>query len=336
MKGRLLVDRIGSVALKGNFLGDPHVRDLVVYLPPGYGEERRRRYPTLTYLPGYTGTALAVVGHNPWRENLAERLDRLIDDGSAEPAILVVVDPFTRYGGSQYVDSAGTGRYERYVARELVGYVDAKFATLADRRHRAIFGKSSGGFGALWLGSRHPDLFAHVWSHSGDVGWETSFAREFASCASRLQKYGGRFSRFLQEFDKTPVRKRGELPHDLVMMAGMSSCYSPNVRSPLGFDLPFDERTAEVAGVVWRRWLAFDPLTWAGRRASALRSLSTFAFDCGRADEFFLHLGSRILSRELKRLGVRHRYEEHGFGHMNMNDRYDVSLAALSKAANLK
>ncbi|MBI5200798.1 MAG: esterase [Elusimicrobia bacterium] len=333
MKGKVIVDRVGSQALKGNFLGDPNVRDLVVYLPPGYGEEKGRRYPTLYYLPGYTGTALAVVGQNPWKENLAERLDRLIEEGDAAPAILVIVDPFTRYGGSQYVDSAGTGNYERYVAGELVPYVDGKFATIRDRSGRALFGKSSGGFGAFWLGARHSELWAHVWSHSGDVGWETAFLREFAPCVNRLEKYGGAFAGFLREFNKTPARKRGELPHDLVMMAGMCSCYSPNPKSPLGFDLPFDERTGEKIDSVWRRWLAFDPLNWAAKRAKAFKSLSTFVFDCGRKDEFFLHLGSRVLARELKRAGVKHRYEEHGFGHMNMNDRYDLSLAELSKAA---
>lgn len=333
MKGKIIVDRVRSAALKGNVLGDPHERDLVVYLPPGYGEERGRRYRALYYLPGYTGTALAVIGLNPWKENLAERLDRLIMAGEAKPCLLVIVDPFTRYGGSQYIDSEGTGAYERYLVSELVPYVDSKFATRADRRGRAVFGKSSGGFGALWLASRHPGVFGHCWSHSGDVGWETSFVRDFAVCVNRLEGYGGRFAGFLREFNRAPARKRGEFPHELVMMAGMCACYSPNPSSPLGFDLPFDERTAEKLPAVWRRWLAFDPLTWASRRAPALRSLQTLVLDCGRKDEFFLHLGSRVLARELKRAGVRHRYEEHDFGHMNMNDRYDRSLAALSKAA---
>lgn len=332
MNGKVLVDRVGSRALKGNFLGDPHVRDLVVYLPPGYGEDKTARYPVLHYLPGYTGAALSAVNYNPWKENLAERFDRLIAGGQAKPAILVIVDPFTRYGGSQYVNSPGTGRYEDYVVRELVPYVDSKFATRPDRRHRAVFGKSSGGFGAFWLGSRHPGVFGHLWSHSGDVGWGESYGREFPVCVNRLAKYGGRFSEFLDAFNRTPSRKRGELPHELVMVAGMCSCYSPNTRSPLGFDLPFDERTAERVAPVWRRWTSFDPLTWAPKRASALRSLETFVFDCGRKDEFFLHLGSRVLSRELKRLGVKHRYEEHDFGHMDMADRYDESLVRLSRA----
>lgn len=333
MKGKVLVDRVGSAVLKGNYLGDPSVRDLVVYLPPGYGEEGSRRYGALYYLPGYTGTARAVVGCNPWKENLVERFDRLIEEGEAEPCVLVVVDAFTRYGGSQYVNSAGTGRYEDYVVGELVGYVDSKFATLADRRRRAILGKSSGGVGALWLAARHPEVFGHAFSHSGDVGWETSFSREFAACVNRLEKYGGSFAKFLKEFNARPARLRGEFPHELVLMAGMSSCYSPAPRSALGLELPFDERTAEKRPEVWRRWLAFDPLSFAPKRAKALKSLLTLGFDCGRKDEYFLHLGTRVLARELKRLGVKHRYEEHEFGHMNMAERYDVSLRLLSRAA---
>lgn len=333
MKGKLLVDRVGSAALKGNFLGDPHLRDLVVYLPPGYGEDKGRRYPALYYLPGYTGTARGAINYSPWKENLVERYDRLLSEGSAEPCVLVLVDAFTKYGGSQYVNSIGTGRYEDYVVGELVGYIDGKFATKADRRHRALFGKSSGGVGTFWLASRHAGVFGHAFSHSGDVGWETSFRREIAPCVSKLDKYGGRFGTFLEEFNRLPARKRGELPHELMMMAGMSSCYSPNPKSALGFDLTFDESTGEVKPAVWRRWTAFDPLNFMPKRVSNLRSLLTFAFDCGKKDEFFLHLGSRLLSRELKRLGVRHRYEEHGFGHMDMAERYDVSLELLSRAA---
>lgn len=332
LQGRLQIETVGSSALRGNPLGDPRVRDIPVYLPPGYGE-RGRRFPALYFLPGFTSDARKVANASPWQESLIQRLDRLIAAGAAKPCLLVVADGFTRYGGSQYVNSAATGRYEDFVARELVGFVDDKFATRAEPSARAIFGKSSGGFGALWIGSRHPAVFGHVASHSGDMGFELSYGRDIPGCVNRLERYGGRFAGFLREFDRTPPRLRGEFPHELVNMAGMASCYSPNPRSPLGFDLPFDERTGELRPAVWRRWRAFDPVVWAARRAPALRRLKTLFFDCGRRDEFFLHLGARVLSRELTRLRVRHRYEEHGFGHMDMAERYDVSLALLSKAA---
>src|SRR5581483_6535976 len=115
MKGKVLVERIGSGVLKGNFLGDPAARDIVVYLPPGYGADRGARYPVLYYLPGFTGTPLKAIHQNPWQENLPERLDRLIEGGEAKPCLLVIPDCFTRFGGSQYVNSAGTGRYEDHV-----------------------------------------------------------------------------------------------------------------------------------------------------------------------------------------------------------------------------
>ena len=332
MKGRVQLERVGSQVLRDNFLGDPRTRDVVVYLPPGYGEDRGARYPVLFFLPGFTGTPLRAINSNPWQENIVERLDRLIAAGEAKPCIFVIPDCFTRYGGSQYMNSAGTGRYEDHVVRELVPYIDAKFATRADRKHRAVMGKSSGGFGALWLASRNPKVFAHAASHSGDMLFDAVYGREMGPCVNRLEAYGGRFAGFLKRFNKAPARQRGEFPHELVNMAGMSSCYSPAPRSSLGFDIPFDENTGQIVEPVWRRWLACDPLQWASARASALRSLDTLFFDCGRKDEFYLHLGARALSRELKRLGVPCRCEEHDFGHMNMAERYDVSLKLLTRA----
>ncbi|MCX5789535.1 MAG: alpha/beta hydrolase-fold protein [Elusimicrobia bacterium] len=333
MKGRVQIERVGSAVLRDNFLGDPHLRDVVVYLPPGYGEDRKARYPVLYFLPGFTGTPLRSINSSPWQENIVERLDRLVVSGRALPCLFVIPDCFTRYGGSQYVDSVGTGRYEEHIVGELVPYIDSKFATRAGRDHRAVMGKSSGGFGTLWLASRHPGVFAHAACHSGDMLFETCYGRDVGPCVNQLEAYGGRFERFVAEFNRAPARKRGDFPHEAINMAGMSSCYSPDPRSRLGFELPFDERTGELRQAVWRRWLAYDPVRWASARAAALKSLSTLFFDCGRKDEFYLHLGARVLARELKRLGVRHRCEEHGFGHMNMADRYDVSLPLLTRAA---
>ena len=113
-------------------------------------------------------------------------------------------------------------------------------------------------------------------------------------------------------------------------MLAMAACYSPNPKSPLGFDLPFDERTGEIIPKVWARWKEKDPVEAAQRHRAALKGLKTLFFDCGVRDEFYLHLGARKLSQVLRSLGVRHSYEEHEFGHFDMSSRYDRSLRLLS------
>ncbi len=329
MKGRVIWETVGSVVLKGNPLGDPRLREIPVYLPPSYASAPKRRYPVVYYLTGFTGTVRGKIETHPWKESLVERLDRLIDSHKAPECILVVPDCFTRYGGSQYRNSEGTGLYEDHVVSELVPYIDAKYRTRTGAFYRAVMGKSSGGYGALWLGMRYPDVFAHVVCHSGDMFFDVCYAGDFPKCVNALAAFGGSFKRFVKEFSL--AREKMSFPHELINIAGMGSTYSPNRKSPIGFDIPFNEKTGEIVPAVWKRWLACDPVRLAPRFTRALKSLKTLYFDCGKKDEFNLHLGARKFSQVLKGLGVRHVYEEHGLGHFDMDERYDLSFKRLGR-----
>ncbi|MBI5597889.1 MAG: esterase [Elusimicrobia bacterium] len=327
LAGKLLMETVGSVVLKGNPLGDPRLREVPVYLPPSYFEGTERRYPAVYFLQGFTGLAKWTALSHPWRENPIERFDRLIGEGRAPEAVLVMPDGFTRYGGGQYINSEGTGRYEDHLVCELVGYIDSKYRTRAVPAGRALMGKSSGGYAALVLSMRHPDVFGHCVSHSGDSLFEVSCAADFPNCVNALAAYGGDFKKFLEAF--AAARDKDRLDHSLLNMAGMASTYSPNPKSPLGFDLPFDPLTGQTVEEVFARWLEHDPVRLAAKHAKALKSLKTLYFDCGVKDEFHLHMGARALARELKRLKVPFVHEEHEGGHMNIPHRYDVGFARL-------
>jgi len=83
-----------------------------------------------------------------------------------QEAIVVMADGMNRYGGSQYVDSSATGRYQAFLADETVAFVDRTYRTfLVARRERC--GKSSGGYGALMAGMQRSDVFGAVACHSG-------------------------------------------------------------------------------------------------------------------------------------------------------------------------
>jgi enterochelin esterase family protein len=238
-------------------------------------------------------------------------------------------DCLTRFGGSQYINSGATGRYADHLISELVPSIDAAFRTLADRRRRAVMGKSSGGYGATVLAMRHPDRFAAAVDHSGDKYFDLCYRADIPAAVAALARYEHSAARFLAGFPQ-PVEERGRHWFALVNMLAMAACYAPNPGSPIGFDLPFDEYTGELRADVWARWLTHDPVALAGAHADALRALDLYFLDCGRWDEHHLQLGNRIYSRRLQALGVAHEYQEFDGGHMNVAHRYDVSLQRLS------
>lgn len=330
MNGRIIRETVGSVVLKNNPLGDPRLREVPVYLPPSYADEPDKKYPVIYYLVGFMGTAQGVIHPHPWKESAVERLDRMIAKAQARECILVIPDCFTLYGGSQYRNSEGTGRYEDHIISELIPYIDSKYRTFKTPAGRAVMGKSSGGYGAMWLGMHYPEVFSHVLCHSGDMFFDMCYGMDFPKCVNALGEYGASMRRFVKEF--SAAREKMSFPHALTNLAGMASSYSPNKKNPMGFDIPFDENTGELIWAIWQRWLACDPVHLASKKVSALKKLKTLYFDCGSKDEFYLHLGARKFSQTLKKLKVRHVYEEHGMGHFNMSERYDFAFARLKRA----
>ena len=175
---------------------------------------------------------------------------------------------------------------------------------------------------------QHPGLFSAVAAHSADMYFEYAYLPEFPVAVRGLERAGG-LSAFLQTIGKGPLSGREE--HAAVNIVAMAACYSPNPQSPHLFDLPFDERTGELMRDVWSRWKEKDPLEYAKSQTAALRRLGLIYLDCGRRDEFYLNLGARMFSRELRKQGIAHTYEEFDGGHSNVQFRYDTSLRKLAE-----
>ncbi len=330
MAGRVEIHEVESDLLRGNPLGDPHVRRVPVYLPEGYGEDPRRRYPVLHALAGFTGTGFSFLGWNWYAPTLPERLDRLIA-GGMPPVVVVMVDGITALGGNQYVDSSAVGPWASHVVKELVPWAERTFRIAPGREHRGVFGKSSGGYGSLMMGLEHADVFAAVASHSGDGYFEYGYVVDFPKAVDGLRAEGG-LARFVE---KVRARAWPKFPPKLnatLNTVAMSAFYSPNPEAPLGFDLPFDETTGERREDVMRRWAERDPVVLARRRAAALRTLRLLWFDCGTRDEFNLHHAARILARRLEEAGVPHVHESFDDDHSNVGYRFDVSLPLLARA----
>jgi enterochelin esterase-like enzyme len=329
MPGTVVVETVESRALGDNPLGDPAARRIPVWLPPSYACAPERRYPVIYWLAGYASTGEMLFQGSPWQPGLGERLDRLVAGGRMGEAIVVAPDGFTRWGGGQYLDSQASGAYETHLAGEVIPEIDRRFRTRADREARAIGGKSSGGFGALVMAMRHPDLFSAVASHAGDMYFELSVIPELPRAARALRRHGG-VDGFLAQFARAePMR-----PDDFatIMVLALAAAYSPDAARPGGVALPFDLETGEIDAAVWRRWKAWDPVEMAAGHAEALRRMKLIYLDAGTRDEHNLDLGARVLAARLRALGIAFEHEEFDGGHRGTAYRYDVSLPRLAAA----
>src|SRR4051812_19704934 len=182
LSGRIDEHVFTSDVLRDNPLGDPHDRPLWVYVPPGYDDEPTRRYPSVYVIQGYTGAVTMWRNRTPYRQPFVETADAVFAKGTAPPAVVVFVDAWTAYGGSQFVDSAGTGRYHTYLCDEVVPWVDGRYRTLDAAAHRGIQGKSSGGFGAFITPMLRPDLFGGVAPHARGSLYELCLLKDFRGC----------------------------------------------------------------------------------------------------------------------------------------------------------
>jgi len=319
-----------GITLAGNPLDDPHERYVQVYLPPSYDGERR--FPVIYLLSGFASTGRSFMNYSFGRPTVPEMVEKLITEGAMQECLIVMPDCMTRYGGSQYVDSDATGRYESYLVEELIPFIDHSFATLPRREGRAIAGKSSGGFGALRLAMKHPDCFSAAACHSGDMYFELCYRPNFPTAARILERYKGSVSAFLETYESALKKPGNEFP--LLDIIAMSAAYSPdrNKPAPENMRLPFDTYTCEIIEPVWKEWLTFDPLSMIEHKKyrDALRSLSLLYLDCGSFDEYNLQYGHRIFSAKAKKYGIAHRYEEFPDSHTDTSYRYGVSLPELS------
>jgi S-formylglutathione hydrolase FrmB len=329
-KGRTEEHIVDSRALRGNALGDPHERPVWVSTPPGYDDDAERRYPSVYVIQGLTGQLDAWRNRSPFRRNFPELADDLFARGGAPPMIVVWVDCWTSLGGSQFLDSPGTGNYLTYLCDEIVPFVDERYRTIADRDHRGIQGKSSGGYGAMVVPMLRPDLWGGLATHAGDALFETCYLPEFRQSARVLRdRYDGSFDAFWKDFRSRPAFSKDGDEH-LLNDWCMAACYSTDPDGTVR--LPFDTATGELIPEIWERWLALDPVRMVASHADTLRSMRAIYIDAGKKDEYFLDLGAEAFRRALEAIGVTDvSFELFDATHMAIEYRYPLSLTYLAE-----
>jgi len=322
-----------SSVLESNPWGDPVERELCIYLPPGYSDSGQP-YPALWDLAAYTN---AGPGHLNWRnqgENLPDRLNRLIGQGTMEPAIVVFPDCYTSLGGNQYVNSASVGRYADYLNEELVPLVSQTLNVVSGREGRAVFGKSSGGYGALFLAMNYPETWGAAASHAGDMGFDLVYRKDFPLVCEVLSGFKGDYTAFIRHFWRKN-RPSGR-DYTVMMILAMAASYDPDPAHPSRIRLPFDLRTCELDPDRWKNWQAFDPLSMVEQFDNALQSLHGLYIDVGMSDQYHIQYGTRRFADELEKRRIAHHFEEFEGTHSAIDWRLDHSLPFLVDALKIK
>jgi len=305
--------QVHGKSLEGNLEGDSPDRDVAVYLPPSYASSPGRRYPAVYLLHGFTDDVDHWWGVKQHFVNVPAVVDKALAAGARE-MIVVMPNAFTRYQGSMYSNSPTTGNWEDYVATDLVAYIDAHYRTIPEVPARGLAGHSMGGYGAIRIGMKHPEVYSSLYLLSPCCmapGGDRPNAR-----AEAIQ-------------DPTEVAQA-----DFGTKAALASAaaWSPNpANPPLFFDLPW--KSGEVRRDILAKWTANAPLAQIDQYIANLKHYKAIGMDAGDKD-IAIAATVRQLDEILTRYGVRHAFEIYSGDHVNhVADRLETKVLPFFSAA---
>ena len=329
LNGTIETLQIDSLHLKSNMLGDPSRREVSIYLPPGYTPGTG--VPLFVDLVGFTGSGRSHLNWKPYAESVPQRHERLVAEGKMGPCVFAFPDCFTSLGGNQYIDSIAMGNWASFLTKEMLPEIEEQYQTKPGREGRAVFGKSSGGYGAIVHGLCNSRSWGALACHSGDMGFDRLFLGDFPEVLNRINKHAG-IEGFLKHVEK--AKKLNENDFHCLLILAMAATYDPCPQSFKGIRLPVDHHTCELDSERWEAWLEHDPVVLLEQKEcqAALRSLKGLYIDCGSKDQYHIHYGSRQFTRRLKSLEIQHVYEEFEDTHSNVDYRMDHSLPFLYNA----
>jgi len=293
--------KVHGAALEGNLEADSPDRDVTVYLPPGYAAERLRRYPVLYLLHGYGGTDGTWTGR---LASLPEIADKLVAAGRVNGLIIVMPNAFSLHKGSMYSSSVTTGDWESYLARDLVGYVDSHYRTIADRMSRGLAGHSMGGYGAIRIGMKRPETFSVLYLMSACCLNPQTEPRPDAAMAA---------SAAIRTRDEAVEAAKGRGFGPSLNLA-LAAAWSPNPGNPpLYLDLPVNGD--QVRPDILAKWAANAPLVMIDQYVPSLKLYRAIGIDIGTSDT--LLASNQEFNRALQRFGIARQYEEYDGDHVN-------------------
>ena len=301
-KGTLERKKVASKALEGNLSGDSATRDVSVYLPPSYATAKNRRYPVVYMLHGFTDSDDRWMGLTKHWINLTEVMDRAIASGASAEMIVVMPNAYTRFAGSMYSASVTTGDWETFVAKELVAWTDANYRTLAKRDSRGLAGHSMGGYGAMRIGMKNPEVYAAVYLLSPCCMVQGGSRGPGANGPSPAEAV-----RSDEDFAKASFGVKAAL--------ASAAAWAPNPKNP-PFYLDLPTKNGEPQPEVLAKMTANAPLAMLDQYIFNIRRLKAIAFDAGDKDRGIA--GTVVtLHEQLDAYGIAHGFAIYDGDHVN-------------------
>ena len=290
---------VHGISLEGNLAGDSADRGVSVYLPPSYATSGTRRYPVVYLLHGFTDSDDRWFGRVKHFISVPQVMDAAIAAGSRE-VVVVMPNALTKFGGSMYSNSVTTGDWESYVANDLVRFIDGRYRTMAHVASRGLAGHSMGGYGALRIGMRFPQVFSSVYALSPCcMVPNMTPAAGTPSPAEAVKTF--------EEVEKANFGLKAQL--------ASAAAWSPNPKNPpLYLDLP--TRGGELQPLVLAKWAANAPLAMVDQYIGNLKALKGLAIDAGNKDEP-IATTVRTLHGMLETYGLPHLFEIYEGDHVN-------------------
>ena len=301
-KGTVERIKVYGKGLEGNLAGDLPDREVSVYLPPGYKANPNRRYPVVYMLHGFTDSDAKLYGFESHWMNLPDVLNKAFGEGNKQEMIFVTPNAFTRFQGSMYSSSVTTGNWEDFIAKELVTYIDKNYRTIPKAASRGLAGHSMGGYGAMRIGQKFPEVFSSLYLLSPCCLEPTSNVPQDSAAQARLQA----------------VQTQADLEKaDFFTKATFASAaaWSPNPQKPPFYlDLPLEN--GELQPLVLAKWTANRPLATIDQYIFNIHKLNALAFDAGSEDRG-IAASIKKLDKVLHSYGIKHFYEEYDGDHIN-------------------
>ena len=294
--------KVHGKGLEGNLAGDSPDRDVSVYLPPSYQTDKKRQYPVIYFLHGFTDSDDKWYGFTKHWINLPAVMDKTLAEGKTKEFIIVTPNAYNRYFGSMYSNSATIGNWEDFVAEELVAYMDKNYRTIPQASSRGLAGHSMGGYGTIRIGQKHPEIFSSLYLLSPCCmvpNMNASFTSERAATMEGIKTQA--------ELEKA----------DFGVKAAFASAasWSPNPTNPPFFlDLPVKD--GQPQPLVMEKWAANAPLATLDQNITNVKQLHALAFDAGSKDAT-IAATNKTLDGILTNYQIPHTYEEYDGDHIN-------------------
>jgi enterochelin esterase-like enzyme len=296
-KGTVVRIKVHGKSLEGNLQGDPADRNVSVYLPASYGSNPKRHYPVVYFLHGFTNDDAQWYGLKKHWINLPAIIDTAVSQGRSNEMIFVTPDAYTRFQGSWYSNSITTGNWEDFVAKELVEYIDNHYRTIPQPAGRGIAGHSMGGYGAMRIGEKYPDIFSSVYLLSPATLSPPNFSTNVKLDAVKT----------VADFEKSDFYTK--------VAFALAAAWSPDLNNPpLYLQLPV--RDGQAQADVQAKWIANTPITSVDQYIGNIRKLKAIGFDAGDKDVSIAQ-SIKVLDSLLSNYKVKHQFEIYEGTHTN-------------------